>query len=119
MVVDPSTNRVVTQAHTDDGHPLKHAVMVCIDNVARQQGGGTWIGKLNLLQLSSLKGSTQSKATHSFTGTSSTEREKLTEAFVPDSPCPEGTPPAKRLREEGQYLCSGYDLYITKEPCVM
>ena len=116
VVVDPSSNRIVTQAHTDSSHPLKHAVMVCIDNVARQQGGGTWIGKSNL---SSLAAFTQSKATHCSTGTSSTEREKLTETSIPGRQSPEGSPPAKRLKEERQYLCSSYDLYTTKEPCVM
>ena len=40
IIVDPITRRVVAQAHTDIDHLTRHAVMVCIDQVARDQGGG-------------------------------------------------------------------------------
>ena len=42
MIVDPVSRTVVAQAHTDSDHPTGHAVMVCIDRVARKQGGGAW-----------------------------------------------------------------------------
>ena len=42
MIIDPVSRTVVAQAHTDSGHPTRHAVMVCIDRVARKQGGGAW-----------------------------------------------------------------------------
>ena len=42
IIVDPITRRVVAQAHTDIDHLTRHAVMVCIDQVARDQGGGAW-----------------------------------------------------------------------------
>ena len=42
MIVDPLTKRVIAHAHTDADHPTRHAVMVCIDRVAREQGGGVW-----------------------------------------------------------------------------
>ena len=29
-------------AHSDPDHPTRHAVMVCIDGVAKRQGGGAW-----------------------------------------------------------------------------
>ena len=42
VIVDPTTREVITQAHTDPDHPTRHAVMVCIDNVAKKQGKGAW-----------------------------------------------------------------------------
>ena len=29
-------------AHSDPDHTTRHAVMVCIDGVAKRQGGGAW-----------------------------------------------------------------------------
>ena len=42
VIVDPATKDVIAQAHTDSDHPTRHAIMVCIDNVAKRQGGGAW-----------------------------------------------------------------------------
>ena len=42
VIVDPATKEIIAQAHTDADHPTRHAVMVCIDNVAKRQGGGVW-----------------------------------------------------------------------------
>lgn len=42
VIVDPATKEVVARAHTNPDHPTRHAVMLCIDNVAKRQGGGAW-----------------------------------------------------------------------------
>lgn len=47
IIVDPVVKRVIAQASTDNGHPTRHAVMVCIDQVAMAQGGGAWSGSKN------------------------------------------------------------------------
>ncbi|XP_039287186.1 probable inactive tRNA-specific adenosine deaminase-like protein 3 [Nilaparvata lugens] len=43
VVVDPVLDEVISVASDDRGnHPLKHAVMVAVDLVARSQKGGAW-----------------------------------------------------------------------------
>ena len=44
MIVDPETDRVIARSHDlrYGKHPLQHATMVCIDMVAKSQGGGMW-----------------------------------------------------------------------------
>ncbi|XP_029822589.2 probable inactive tRNA-specific adenosine deaminase-like protein 3 isoform X2 [Ixodes scapularis] len=81
-VVNPSTDRVLAVAVGDGKHPLRHATMVAIDLVARQQGGGAW----------------------------------------PVPPGCEMCSITRRDLEVGSkvpYLCTGYDFYISHEPCTM
>lgn len=44
VIVDPETDLVIAKSHDlrHGNHPLKHAAMVCIDMVAKSQGGGMW-----------------------------------------------------------------------------
>ncbi|KAL5463692.1 hypothetical protein EMCRGX_G032616 [Ephydatia muelleri] len=89
IIVDPVSNVVVARATNCPTHLLKHAVMVCIDEVASVQGGGVWGGG---------------------------------EAGSHDDGCGGSTAailPQKRAKSGQQYLCSGYDLFTTVEPCVM
>uniref|UniRef100_UPI003AAFCC75 probable inactive tRNA-specific adenosine deaminase-like protein 3 isoform X1 n=2 Tax=Centroberyx gerrardi TaxID=166262 RepID=UPI003AAFCC75 len=92
VVVDPKTERVVAVGHDCRGdHPLHHAVMVCVDLVARGQGGGAY--------------SFDKYPACRFTSSTPTS-ETLQDVAV--------------AKEDGQpYICTGYDLYVTREPCVM
>lgn len=89
VIVNPTSGEVISKAHTlpSHQHPLWHAVMLCIDKVAAQQGGGAWEKGVSI---------GDGKAVES------------------DSEAP----PTKKSRSD-EYLCSGYDLYTTREPCVM
>lgn len=99
IVVDPLTSTIVAQGTLNPTHPLKHAVMVAINNVAVGQAGGAWNhGKASLLQ-------------ENMTGTKPAATESDSEDLE--------TPIVKRSKKSAQYLCTGYDLYTLQEPCVM
>eukprot|EP00117_Sycon_ciliatum_P037682 scpid55322/ scgid28133/ tRNA-specific adenosine deaminase-like protein 3; tRNA-specific adenosine-34 deaminase subunit adat3 len=72
-------------------HSLKHAVMMCIDDLARQQGGGAWAKTPHSDNLQAFRG-------------------PLPSASRVDR---------KETGVRAPYLCTGYDLFVTREPCVM
>lgn len=96
VVVNPATERIIAVGHDCRGdHPLHHAVMVCIDMVARGQGGGCY--------------DFDRYPACGFT-----------------MPSPDSTPTSNSFQNmpdvEGgtqAYICTGYDLYVTREPCIM
>lgn len=90
VVVNPSTERIIAVGHDCRAdHPLHHAVMVCIDLVARSQGGGCY----------------------SF--------DKYPSCYFasPTSDTFDSVPDTEASSQP--YICTGYDLYVTQEPCVM
>ncbi|KAM4558441.1 putative inactive tRNA-specific adenosine deaminase-like protein 3 isoform 2-T2 [Odontesthes bonariensis] len=90
VVVDPENEKIIAVGHDCRGdHPLHHAVMVCIDLVAQSQGGGF-------------------DRFDSYAACCCTSPNSNTFQNVSDSGI--GTQP---------YICTGYDLYVTREPCVM
>lgn len=85
VIVDPESGQVIARGSTCPAHPLKHAVMVCIDAVAKSQGGGAWNDNASSMRLG------------------------------PD----EYAPPTKKLKVGQNYLCTGCDVYVSVEPCIM
>ncbi|XP_056387077.1 probable inactive tRNA-specific adenosine deaminase-like protein 3 isoform X2 [Hyla sarda] len=105
VIVDQESGKVLTIG-TDQtgvkGAPLLHACMVVIDLVARQQVEGAYV------QISSMK-----------------DVDKLHEGTaIGVKPKVDEKKKRKHLKEknggtEVPYLCTGYEVYVTHEPCVM
>ncbi|XP_041662164.1 probable inactive tRNA-specific adenosine deaminase-like protein 3 isoform X1 [Cheilinus undulatus] len=91
VVVDPVMERIIAVGHDcRSDHPLHHAVMVCIDLVARSQGGGCY---------------------------SFDRYPACTFNPTPDLDTSPKDPDSEASSQP--YICTGYDFYVTREPCVM
>uniref|UniRef100_A0A131XB77 Putative subunit of trna-specific adenosine-34 deaminase n=1 Tax=Hyalomma excavatum TaxID=257692 RepID=A0A131XB77_9ACAR len=82
VVVNPATSTPLVIATRNKSHPLKHAVMVAVDMVARHQGGGAW-------------------------------------PLTAENVLCKVTPEEQQVDKKVPYLCTGYDIYTTHEPCTM
>ncbi|XP_043931111.1 probable inactive tRNA-specific adenosine deaminase-like protein 3 [Protopterus annectens] len=100
-VVQPNINEVLAVGHDcrNGINPLLHAVMVCIDLVASGQGGGVY--------------SYRDHPACSFIP-SETYRPAVSSSYSA------GNSGSAEAEENGVcYICTGYDLFVTREPCVM
>ncbi|KAG5852829.1 hypothetical protein ANANG_G00066700 [Anguilla anguilla] len=103
VIVDPQTERVLATGHDCRGgaNPLHHAVMVCIDLVARGQGGGAYkFDRYPTCQFSVPTSSPHQSRTVISPSVDLLGLDQAEQSWVP-------------------YICTGYDLYVTREPCVM
>lgn len=97
VLVDPRSDSVIVRATSSSSHPLKHAVMLCIDTLAHSQGGGMWDTPPSVHGVAD-----EATAMVTMSGVAATK-----------------PPPKKKLQLDSSYLCSDYDMFVTREPCVM
>ena len=95
VVVDPSLDKIIATAYdcSSNGDPLHHSVMVALDMVAFSQGGGAYSSLVY----------TQHENGYICLN-------KRTEEFSNNM---------TRVVEIAGYLCTGFDIYTTLEPCIM
>ncbi|XP_054276159.1 probable inactive tRNA-specific adenosine deaminase-like protein 3 [Macrosteles quadrilineatus] len=93
-IVDPVNKSLLAVAADDrQTHPIRHAVMVAVDLIARSQGGGVWPVK---------------------------EDDFVFQRDVQKPVVTHGKRDLEGVEKPvGPYLCTGYDIYITREPCAM
>jgi len=114
VVVDPSTNKIIAEGHGTPGHPLHHTVVNLVDLVARSQGGGALHHTSSVETFSYNKELSETKVEEG----SEDGEEKVTTSHNHlkrfGSIAQLSTVP-----KTGPYLCTGYDVYLSQEPCHM
>ncbi|XP_068232884.1 probable inactive tRNA-specific adenosine deaminase-like protein 3 isoform X2 [Palaemon carinicauda] len=130
VVMVDSANGTVVGSGQDrrHKHPAQHAAMIAIDHVAVNQNGGSWdIHDINengnsfsgndRLKLDTNVASEGIKVTQGFPSDASFEKERSTLCSGNMGNKLIGTNDKKS--EAVSYICTGHDVYMTREPCMM
>lgn len=126
IAVDPRNQHIVAIGKSNtNSHPLMHCPMVLIDMVARSQNGGAMTKWLNAV-------ASMPNDNYNYNGISIDDQtvllsKMLTVKFGSQPNEKEIAAPliitdlnaCDNLLKYGPYLCTGYDIYLSHEPCVM
>lgn len=109
IVVDPDHRSVVAVAFDNrTEHPLQHAAMLAIDNVAKTQNGGAWSTNSENSTLSGIKMDLLMHLKSVYRDVNFGAKKFVSKRDITNGEsC------------EGPYLCTGYYVYLLREPCIM
>nr|XP_026483720.1 probable inactive tRNA-specific adenosine deaminase-like protein 3 [Vanessa tameamea] len=108
IVVDPNLQTIVALSFDNrQAHPVQHSAMLAIDNVAKTQDGGVWNSKENNNEYVGVPEDVLPYLKEKFPSLKYYQKEYKND--LED----------KIKSKEGPYLCTGYYIYMLREPCVM
>lgn len=111
IVVDPRTNNVIAIGYTYTKlHPLMHCSMMLIDMVAKTQNGGAMSKWMPPPMIDDQTFISKHYPSIKFTVTQTNEVDFKTCSNINSN---------DNLSKYGPYLCTGYDVYLSHEPCMM
>lgn len=134
IAIDPRTKSIVAVGFDEiDRHPLMHCAMVLIDAVARTQKGGAWNDYLIDNDNFAIYTNDNTESEYTQSGVSKYIRELIATKYPSTTFGAERVKTATENRQNhtemdassdnlskyGPYLCTGYDVYFWREPCIM
>jgi tRNA(Arg) A34 adenosine deaminase TadA len=117
IIVDPVTKHIVTTYDTRRSHPLQHAVMNAIAAVAaheRERRAGVTVDSSK--SIDGLEGGLQQTPIDELLSDEPNIKKRKSVDQGPETDNAEDLP--EKASNVG-YLCTQFDLFVTREPCVM